>query len=372
VGRRLRSYVAESDTLAWLGGDEFVVVARRINHAEDAARIAHRLRESLRQPFVISGREIFVTASIGISLYPRDGDDAETLIRNAHRAMYQAKQQGAGDTQRLYAPTMKEEDIRRLSLESALHRALDRRQLVLHYQPLVEIASGKIYAAEALVRWQHPELGLLPPAEFLSLAEASKLIVAIGSWVLETACARAKAWHEQGHRLKMSVNLTARHLRQPNLVDEIALILQLADLPGAALDIEITEGAAMQDLEGAVHTLQGLRRLGVTISMDDFGTGYSSLGYLRRLPVDTVKLDQSFVRDLTTDPGAAAISAAVIAMAHSLSLRVVAEGVETAEQLAFLKQHGCEAMQGQLFSPPLPAEEVGRLLTQNRTLAPEN
>jgi EAL domain-containing protein (putative c-di-GMP-specific phosphodiesterase class I) len=259
--------------------------------------------------------------------------------------------------------------MQRLALEGSLRRAIEREEFVLHYQPLIELGSGQVYGAEALIRWQHSENGLLPPGQFIPLAESTKLIVALGSWTLRAACAQARVWQDGGRPgMSVAVNVSARQLREVDISDEVARTLAETGLPSSSLHIEITEGMAMQNLERSVATLKTLRDLGVRISVDDFGTGYSSLSYLRRLPVDTVKLDRSFVSGLGTNLDDAAIAEAVIAMAHSLKLEVVAEGVETKDQLRFLRAHRCEAIQGFLFSPAVTAQDMGALLAEGRSL----
>ncbi|HXB54124.1 MAG TPA: EAL domain-containing protein [Vicinamibacteria bacterium] len=365
VAERLQSSVREGDTVARLGADEFVVLVRQVNHGEDAARVARKLLDGLRPPFVVQARELMVTGSVGISFYPSDGEEAETLLNAAHMAMHRAKSEG-WDTYRLYTAAMNDRALEQLALEVALRKAVGQGEFVVHYQPLLDLRSGRVEGAEALVRWQHPSLGLLGAHQFISLAEASGLIVSIDSWVLRTACARAVAWRRQGWpHLRVEANLSARQFQQRDLVDEVTRCLQDTGLPAEALEIEITERIAMQDVARSVEILRALRRLGVRISLDDFGTGYSSLSYLKTLPVDTVKLDQSFVRDITTDPGDAAIATAVIAMAHSLDLRVVAEGVETREQLSFLRDQGCDSFQGHLFSAAVPGDFIAGLLEQS-------
>jgi diguanylate cyclase (GGDEF)-like protein len=364
VGGRLQASVREGDTVARLGADEFVVLVREVEHEEDAARVARKLLEALRNPVAVGGRELFVTGSVGASLFPSDGNAAEPLLNNAHTAMHQAKGEGR-DTYRLYAAAMNDRALEQLALESALRRALGQEELVVHYQPLLDLRSGRAGGAEALVRWQHPQKGLLGADEFIALAESSGLIVSIDSWVMRTACLRLRDWHARGHReLRVQVNLSARQFRQPDLVNEVTQCLHETGVPPDGLEIEITERTAMLDVARTIEILRALRGLGVRISLDDFGSGYSSLSYLKSLPVDTLKLDQSFVRDVTHDPGDAAIATAVIAMAHSLDLRVVAEGVETREQLAFLRGRGCDYVQGHLVSAPVTAEVVDGLLDQ--------
>jgi len=369
IAERVTGCIREGDTVARLGGDEFTVLVPAIAHEEDAAKIAQKILEVLRLPFFIDQRELFVTTSIGVAIYPGDGQDAETLVRNADTAMYRAKEQGR-DNYQLYTPGMNSKALERLSLESRLRQALHNEELVLYYQPLIDLSSGHVRGAEALLRWRHPALGLIPPAEFISLAELSGLIVPIGQWVLRTACAQLRRWHDMGYpNLSVAVNLSSRQFQQTDLVHQVTDALERSQLPPGALDLEITESNAMQNAEVSISTLGSLKDLGVSLSMDDFGTGYSSLNYLKRFPIDRIKIDQSFVRDVTQDPDDAAIAIAVIAMAHSMQLSVVAEGVETEEQLAFLRQNRCDEMQGYLFSPPVPAEEFEELLKSNRKLS---
>ena len=358
VAERLQACMREGDTVARLGADEFVVLVRMVELQEDAARVARKVLEVLRAPFKLAERELFVTGSIGLSLFPSDGTSAETLLNNSHTAMHQAKAEGR-DTYRLYAPAMNDSALEQLSLESGLRKALANDEFEVYYQPILNLRTFRPEGAEALVRWRHPERGLLAASQFISLAESSGLIVAMDSWVLRTACARALLWHRAGRTgLRVAVNLSARQFQQPDLVEEVTRCLRETGLPASALEIEITERIAMLDVARAVEVLRALRTLGVRISLDDFGTGYSSLSYLKTLPVDTVKLDQSFVRNITTDAGDAAIATAVIAMAHSLSLTVVAEGVETPEQLSFLRERGCDLAQGHLVGVSMSAERL--------------
>lgn len=366
VAERIRRCVRDGDTVARFGGDEFTLLIPRVEQVEDVAKIAQKIIETLKIPFVINEQELFVTTSIGISIFPNDGVDPETLVRNADSAMYRAKDQGR-DNYQLYAPAMNARALERLALENTLRRALKQKELVVHYQPLIELATGSITGVEALVRWQHPELGLLLPAHFVSAAEVSGLIIPIGDWVLRTACRQAYVWNKRlDTQLTVSVNLSARQFSQQDLLAQIRSALQETGLDPSLLELEITESNAMQNAENTIHTLRDLKIAGVSISMDDFGTGYSSLNYLKRFPIDTLKLDQSFVRDVATDATDAAIVSAVIAMAHSLNLKVVAEGVETAEQLAFLSQRHCDIIQGFYFSAPMPAEELEPYLMERK------
>ena len=340
----------------------------RISSDGDAATVAQKILAAVRLPFGVEQRDYFLTTSVGVSLYPHDGVDAETLVQNADTAMYRAKEQGRDNFQ-LYAPAMNARAADRLSLENRLRKALQNDELLLHYQPIVDLRNGRVRGAEALLRWQHPERGLLPPAEFISLAEVSGLISPIGRWVLETACKQARDWQILGNpRFTVSVNLSPRQFLQTDLVSQVEEALSSSGLDAGSLDLEITESNAMENAEVTVNTLWELRRLGVGISMDDFGTGYSSLNYLKRFPIDRVKLDRSFVRDVVTNPEDAAIVRAVISMAHTLRLVVAAEGVENEDQLAFLRDHRCDEMQGFLFSPPVEPLEFQKLLTRRQPL----
>jgi diguanylate cyclase (GGDEF)-like protein/PAS domain S-box-containing protein len=362
VAARLRACLREGDTVARLGGDEFTLLLPDVASPVDAARVADKVLHALRQPFPRDGRELFVTASIGISLFPEDGRDAETLVKHADTAMYRAKERGR-DRYQIYSPEMSAQALERLALESGLRRALAQGELALHYQPVLDVASRRVLGLEALLRWRHPGLGLLEPSEFVPLAEVTGLIVPMGPWVLRTACAEARALEARGlPRLEVAVNLTARQLQQADLAQRVREALAETGLEPERLELEITESGALESPEAAVTTLRELKALGVRLAIDDFGTGYSSLSYLKRLPLDTVKIDQSFIRDITRDPDDAAIVSAVIAMAHRLKRRVVAEGVEDEAQLAFLRAEGCDCAQGWLFSRALPAEALPEAL----------
>ena len=369
VAERIRRCVREGDTVARFGGDEFTLLIPRIDHVDDAAKIAQKILETLKIPFSISDHELFVTTSVGISIYPNDGGDPETLVRNADSAMYRAKDQGR-DNYQLYAPAMNARALERLALENMLRKAISHRELVLFYQPVADMTTKTIVGVEALIRWQHPELGLLSPAHFISVAETSGLIIPIGDWVLRTACKQTKTWQKRiDSELTVAVNLSARQFQQPNLTEIIAEVLEETGLDAKSLELEITESNAMQNAENTIYTLRELKALGVRIAMDDFGTGYSSLNYLKRFPIDTLKLDQSFVREITTDPTDAAIATAVIAMAHSLDLKVIGEGVETEEQFSFLHNQKCDYIQGYLFSPPLSVENLEAYLIERKAAA---
>ena len=366
VAKRLTGRLRTSDTVARLGGDEFVVLIEEISDPVYLGTIAQKLIDALAAGFVLSGQECHITASIGISTYPDDTDDLQTLLKNADIAMYRAKEQGRNAFQ-FYAAQMNVHSIERLTLESSLRRALERNELVLHYQPRIEIRGGRITGVEALVRWQHPEMGLVAPGRFIPLAEETGLIVPIGEWALGTACAQHRAWARDGlGHLRVAVNLSPRQFLQGDLPKSIAQILARTGCNAKDLELEITEGMVMRNAESAVTLLQKLKDMGIHISIDDFGTGYSSPAYLKRFPIDSLKIDRSFVTDVPKDAGDVAINVAIIAMAHSLGLKVVAEGVETQEQLDFLRKQGCDEMQGYYFSKPLPVEQVTALLLKGR------
>ncbi|HEX2716574.1 MAG TPA: EAL domain-containing protein, partial [Gemmatimonadaceae bacterium] len=333
VSRRMRAVLRDDDTVTRLGGDEFTILVPHIEHIDAAMQVARRIREALKLPIVIDSRELFVSASIGISVYPTDGEDAETLLKNADTAMYRAKTQGR-DTVQLYAPAMNARALEQLTLENRLRRALPNGELELFYQPIVAMATRRIHAMEVMLRWRHPELGLLSPDAFVALAETTGLIVPIGEWVLRTACRQLRQWQLSGlPDLRASVNLSVRQLSQPDFASLVADVLQETGIVPETLEIELTESMAMQSDGDDLGKLRELDRLGVRISIDDFGTGYSSLSALRVFPADSLKIDRAFVGDITRDPDDAAICAAVVALARSLKLSVIAEGVETREQL---------------------------------------
>jgi diguanylate cyclase (GGDEF)-like protein/PAS domain S-box-containing protein len=364
VASRVQSCVRDSDTLARLGGDEFTLLLPGLSRSDDAAPVADKILDAVRLPFHIEGREFYITTSIGISLYPEDGSDAESLIKNADTAMYQAKEQGR-DNYQLFNAYVNARALQRITIEHGLRRALAADELQVHYQPIYDFRSGRISGMEALLRWTHPDLGPIPPGVFIPLAESTGAMVPIGAWVLRTACAQAKAWHEAGFRsLSLAVNLSVTQLHQGDLVERVRQILDETQLPPRLLELEITESSAMLSPETSIRTLYDLKKLGIRISLDDFGTGHSSLSYLKRFPIDTLKIDQSFVRDINSDPDTAAIVTAIIAMAHSLRLKVIAEGVELTEQANFLRRYGCDQMQGYLVKPPVPATEFVAILQQ--------
>ncbi|MGK2857083.1 MAG: EAL domain-containing protein [Thermoanaerobaculia bacterium] len=364
VSDRLRASVREEDTVARLGGDEFTILVGGLREAEDAARVAEKVLLSFQEPVRLGDRDLVVTGSIGVALFPDDGADAETLLRNADNALYRAKELGR-DNYQLCTPQLKLHTTERLSLETDLRGAADRGELMLHYQPLLRLDTGEVTGFEALLRWNHPERGLLPPESFVPLAEESRLIVPIGNWVLQEALSQALSFRRNGgETLRMSVNLSARQLQRADLPDVVASAIERAGVPASTLELEITESATLENTEATIAALNRLREMGVSIAIDDFGTGYSSLTYLKHLPIDCVKIDRSFIRDLVIDPSDAAIVTAIINIARMLKLRVVAEGVETREQVRFLKERRCFEMQGMLFSSPVPPDALRELLQQ--------
>ncbi len=372
---RKTDYIARADdeeflnTVSRVGGDEFIVMLNDVARDHDAALVARRILNDLRRPFLLSGHEVFVSASIGISLYPSDGENAETLFKNADIAMYNAKEQGKNNYQ-FFANSMNVKALERLTMENELHRALERKEFLLYYQPKLNVRSRKIIGFEALIRWKHPEKGLVSPAAFIPLAEETGLIVPIGAWVLRTACLQCKAWQAMGFvSLPVAVNISKRQFEQQDLVETVTLALREADLSPESLELEITESMIMQDPERAIAMLHELKAKGIRTSIDDFGTGYSSLDYLRRIPLDSLKVDRSFVMNVTTSPDDAAITSAIIAMARALKLKVVAEGVETEQQLAFLRERECDEAQGYLFSKPIPAEQCAELISNMSSLS---
>ncbi|MFC5300917.1 putative bifunctional diguanylate cyclase/phosphodiesterase [Azospira restricta] len=361
VARRLTRSLRKEDVVSRLGGDEFVIALFDINRREDAAIVARKLLAVLAEPFFVEQHEVLLSASIGISIFPEDGRDAETLIRNADVAMYRAKQTGSS-SYLYYSREMNLRSLERLKLEGSLRHALDRGEFRLHYQPQVDLASGRITGAEALLRWEMPGHGMVPPAQFIPVAEETGLIVPIGEWVVDAACRQLRAWLDAGQApVKIAVNLSPRQFSQ-NLPRTVLGILRAHDIPAELLEVEITESMLMHNADSVVAMMQEFAAAGVSMSLDDFGTGYSSLSYLKRFPINTLKIDQSFVRGIPRDANDSAIATAIIGMAKALNLKVIAEGVETAEQQDFLKSAGCDEMQGYRFSKPLPADPFAALL----------
>jgi diguanylate cyclase (GGDEF)-like protein len=362
IATRLRHTLRASDIVARLGGDEFVVMIPEVEAATQAEAVARKVLAALVKPMFIQGEEYTVTASIGICLYPRDAADEQSLMKNADTAMYRAKDAGKNNY-RFYSDDLNANSVARLSMETSLRRALEQEEFFLQYQPRVDIAGGTVTSVEALVRWQRPGSGPVPPGEFIPLAEETGIIVELGDWVLRTACAQAAAWHAAGFAgLRMAVNVSARQFANDAVVNQIMTALDLSGLAPELLELELTETVVARNVQRAAKLLAVIRGLGVRLALDDFGTGYSSLAQLKRFPIDTLKIDRSFVSGLPIDGEDAAITQAIIAMGRSLRMVVVAEGVETVEQQAFLQAHGCHEMQGFLFSRPLGAAECAEFL----------
>ena len=367
VGERLQKCVRSTDVIGRLGGDEFALVLASLAKSEDAGLVAQKVNAALSAQFDLDGHETYISASIGIAIHPQDGGDAELLLKNADAAMYRAKEQGRNNYQ-FYLPEM-DKASRRLQLDARLRGALERNEFLLHYQPKADLATGSINGFEALLRWQDPQQGLVSPGQFIPILEDTGLILPVGEWVLQTVCAQIKEWQRQGIKPRpVSVNVSARQFQQKNLDAVISRIIRGAGLDPALIEIELTESLLMKDAEETVRVLTTLKASGVTLSVDDFGTGYSSLAYLRRFPLDKLKIDGSFVRDATTEPEDAEIIVAIISLAHNLKLKVVAEGVETEAQLRFLRSHGCDEMQGYYFARPQSLEDSTRLLAEDRRL----
>jgi diguanylate cyclase (GGDEF)-like protein/PAS domain S-box-containing protein len=364
VSQRLLQALRADDTVCRLGGDEFAVILSDLAHGDDAGPAVQKLMHALEQPFELEGREIFVTASAGVTLFPSDGEDADTLLKNADTAMYRAKELGRTSHQ-FFRAEMNARSVERMALESSLRRALERDEFVLHYQPKVDFASGRITGVEALLRWQHPELGLVPPARFISILEDNGLIVPVGEWVLSQACRQLAQWRARGFdALGVSVNLSGRQLQEPHVERSIKRIVAVEGIDPRLIELEITESVLMRNPEQAAHILRALKGSGMRLSVDDFGTGYSSLSYLRSFPLDALKIDRSFVKDLITRADDAAIVKAIVALAQSLRLRTIAEGVEESEQYALLTSLGCDEYQGYYFSRPRPADEIAVLVEE--------
>ena len=368
MAERLKGCVRSADTVARHGGDEFVVVLTDLVKSEDVGSVAQKILESLSLPILIDGQELVIACSIGISVYPKDGNDTQLLLKNADAAMFRAKEQGRNNFQ-FYTSEMNDRSLARLIMGKHLRRALEKGELVVHYQPQVDLADGRINGMEALLRWQNPELGMVSPAIFIPLAEELGLIGPIFEWVLETACRQNMAWQEAGLSvLTLAVNLSPVQFRDRNLCASVDRVVRKTGLAPSCLELEIIESMLMHDVESAMLIMKELKQLGIRLAMDDFGTGYSSLSYLKRFPFDKLKIDISFVREVTVDPESAAIARSIIAMGHNLNLSVIAEGVETAGELAYLRSHGCDEMQGFLFSKALPADQFELLLREDRRL----
>jgi len=369
VAERLTSCVRESDTVARFGGDEFAILLTQIPRAQDAANVARAIKQTLDQAFLFEDQEIFVSSSIGISLYPQDGRDTGGLLKTAGVALDRAKVQGGNNFQ-FYTAGGTTRALKQLVLESNLRPGLERREFIVQYQPQVDVRGFHLVGMEALVRWQHPSLGLLYPNEFVSLAEDNGLIIALGDWVMRTACAQSMSWQDAGLTpLRLSVNFSARQFQQPTFITDVAQILKDTNLDPRWLELELTESSIMKEPEEAIEKLHELKLMGIHVAIDDFGTGYSSLNYLKRFPIDTLKIDKTFVADVCKDPHDTAIVQAIINLGHALDLTVIAEGVETKEQLQYLSALGCDVVQGFLFSKALSASAFEELLVEQRRVS---
>lgn len=370
VARRLENCVREEDTVARQGGDEFIVFMPRINRADDAAMLAERLVREISRAYRIGERELYVGCSVGIAVYPEHGDDVETLLKNSDTAMYYVKEAGRNHFS-FFATQMNSAAMERYALGIELRKAVDQGELTLHYQPVVDLGTGAIVALEALLRWNHPVRGMVSPLQFVPLAEASGLIVPIGEWVIQQACRQIKAWTDQGYAVpRVALNISAIQLQNQKLIESVEQTLQQQGVAPEGLEFEITEGSLMSRTDEAIAILRRFSDMGIRIAIDDFGTGYSSLSYLKLLPIDTLKIDRSFIKDIGQGKDSATIVSAIIAMARSLELKVVSEGVETPEQLAFLREQGCDQFQGYLFSRPVPADEIAKRLVREQAAAP--
>jgi diguanylate cyclase (GGDEF)-like protein/PAS domain S-box-containing protein len=369
VAQRLTSCVRESDTVARFGGDEFAVLLTQIQRAQDAANAARAIKGVLDQAFIFDEQEVFISTSVGISLYPHDDRDTAGLLKNAGTALERAKVQG-GNNYEFYTAGGTTRALKQLVLESNLRGALERSEFVVHYQPQVTIPDFHLVGMEALVRWRHPSLGLLYPNEFVPLAEDSGLIIALGDWVMREACLQNKAWQDKGLApMRLSVNFSARQFQQSTFISTVAAILKETNLDPRWLELELTESSIMKEPEQAIEKLHELKLMGIKVAIDDFGTGYSSLNYLKRFPIDTLKIDKTFVADVCKDPHDTAIVRAIITLGHALDLTVIAEGVETQEQLQYLRSLGCDLVQGFLFSKSLPPPAFEELLIEQRRAA---
>jgi len=362
LSERLSNSVRDGDTIGRFGSDEFAILMDDIDSDKHMSSLAKKLLDTLAQPFKIKKQELFVTASIGVSIYPNDGEDAETLLRNADIAMYRAKELGKNNYQ-FYSDNLSAQVFERLTLENHLRRAVEQNEFILYYQPQLDARKQRIIGVESLLRWHHPDLGLVSPNNFIPHLEETGLIEQVGDWLLETACRQSREWHDAGWSyLHMSVNISGRQFNNPNFISSVHNIISTTNINPEFLELEITESMLMRNASATINALHSLSELGVRFAIDDFGTGYSSLSYLRRFPIDTIKIDRSFIHDVTDNPDDAAIASAIIVMAQSLSLNVIAEGVENQEQMDFLSSRNCHYLQGNFFSRPLPADELTQLL----------
>ncbi len=357
AARRLTACMRETDTVARFGGDEFTVILPDLKDAQKSKLVARKILECLAEPYVIDGAEIFVTGTFGITVFPDDGEDAETLLKNADTAMYKGKEDGR-NTFRYFTAKMNAEALEYLELENALRHAIEHEQFILHYQPIIDLKTGRVASVEALLRWNHLQRGLVAPSKFIHLAEETGMIVPIGEWVFRTACEQAEAWRKIGlSPLHVSINLSARQSRDAAFKDMIIRVLKETGVDPKSITLEITESLFMEDEDNALTILREFRDMGINLSLDDFGTGYSSVSYLKRLPVNILKIDRSFIVDIGKDRESRGLVEAIIAMAHSQNMKVIAEGAETEEQVEFLRSRQCDEVQGFYFSQPLPAEE---------------
>ncbi|MGD1074599.1 MAG: EAL domain-containing protein [Thermodesulfovibrionales bacterium] len=365
LAERLQGCLRESDTVARPGRDEFMILLPAITHAEDATLVAKKIFSALSCPFALDKREIFVTASIGISIHPNDGSDASALLRNSYTAMQRARET-AKNSYKFYSPTMNDKAFERMIMENNLQLALKRNEFFLHYQPQINLDTGQISGMEALVRWQRPGAGVVYPNEFIKLMEEIGLIVPLGEWVLRTACAQSRALQETSRKpMRVAVNLSVRQFQQ-NIIETVQRVLEDTGLEPNFLELELTESIFVQDVEAAVEVLHAMRRMGVNISIDDFGMGYSSLSYLKYFPINKLKIVEPFISSIAIDPNDAVIAKAIVALAHSLNMKVIAEGVEKEEDLEFIRSLHCDELQGNIFSHPVPAEEIAKLLTSEK------
>ena len=372
VGNMLKRCVRDSDTVARLGGDEFTIIIPDVKHEEDAAKVAEKIVRSMEEPFrIVEGHDIYASTSIGISLYPADGDDVDTLLKNADTAMYRAKEAGRKNY-KFYTEQMSARFAERLILENDLRKAVENEALTLAYQPQVMVDSGKITGFEVLARWHHEQMGWISPAHFIAIAEETGLIVQIGDWVLRESCKQLKQWQQQfSPELKMAVNLSGHQMIQEGLVDRVLSVINETGIEARCLELELTETLLMDNIDLNIKTLEALNHSGIRLAIDDFGTGYSSLSYLKRFQIDILKIDQSFVREISSDKNNTEIVTTIIAMANNLHLDVIAEGVESIEQLNFLRENGCEEVQGYYFSPPKSAEAITAMLKAGDRIVPD-